>query len=234
MGRNVTVVVTLGVTKNPPRGDNTPAIRKRAMGRTAAQRVSRDRRRRPTTMTPEEFLHRLRRRRRASVTLAVMVFAALVVADRVGWLPPRGGELARYDGGRFRVLRVIDGDTLDIDAADGEYAATRVRLWGIDAPERAWPEQGRQAQPLADEAAVFARGLCAGRTVILRLESHQFRDRYGRLLAYVELADGTSLNERMLIEGLATADPRFPHRHVQRYALLEKQARYEKRGLWGR
>ncbi len=66
----------------------------------------------------------------------------------------------------------------------------------------------------------------------VRLEAHRLRGRYGRLLAYIVLPDGTVLNERLLSEGLAQADDRWPHRDMDRYRQLEDQAKREKRGLW--
>lgn len=180
------------------------------------------------------FLRRLRRRRAVAAIVAVCVLAALVLADRHGWLLNEGGELAAYDGRWFEVARVIDGDTLDVAAPDGRSPVTRVRLWGIDTPELADRREGRAAEPLAEEAAALARDLCAGRRVRLHLESHRLRGRYGRVLAYVELPDGARLNERLLEAGLAAADDRWPHRHVERYELLEQQARFEKLGLWAK
>ena len=50
-------------------------------------------------------------------------------------------DLGRYDRKSFTVVRVIDGDTLDIDIADstGNWKTTRVRLWGVDTPETHHP-----------------------------------------------------------------------------------------------
>ena len=165
----------------------------------------------------------------------MLLSVALAVADR-RWLY-RGGALGRYDGRTFQVIRVIDGDTLDVDVPDahaprGPSATTRVRLWGIDTPEVAKPDFNEPGEPFADAAADFTRNLCAGRHVTLHLESHRLRGRFGRVLAFVTLSDGTMLNERLLAAGLATADDRFSHRHFDRFALIEQQARHEKLGLW--
>jgi len=58
------------------------------------------------------------------------------------------------------------------------------------------------------------------------------RDRYGRLLAYIELADGSFLNEDLLLEGYAYADLRFRHSYYQKYQQLEASARALRTGLW--
>lgn len=155
----------------------------------------------------------------------------LFLADRWGLLVYGGADAARYDGRSFQVVAVIDGDTLDLDAPDGRHATTRLRLWGVDTPEAAY--DARPAEPGAAAATQRTAELAYGQSVTVRLEPHRLRGRYGRLLAYVILPDGTVLNERLLSEGLARADDRWPHRDVDRYAQLEAQAQREGRGLWG-
>ncbi len=164
--------------------------------------------------------------------MGLALLAVLIYADRRGWLLREASDWRRYENGNFRVVYVVDGDTLDIDEPDGERPTTRIRLWGVDAPESARPREGRPAEPLADEAEAFVRRIAHGQQVRLTLQSHEVRDRYGRLLAYVQLPDGTVLNERLVGEGLARCDGRFPHQHLARYELIERQARLDKRGLW--
>ncbi|MEM9419031.1 MAG: thermonuclease family protein [Planctomycetota bacterium] len=162
--------------------------------------------------------------------MAVLSLGALFIADRWGILVYGGAEATRYDGRSFEVIAVIDGDTLDLDIPDGSSATTRLRLWGINTPERS--RQGHPAQPGAEAATDRTRELALGQRVTLRLEPHRLRGQYGRLLVYVILPDGTILNESLLSEGLARADDRWPHREVDRYAQLQDQAQREGRGLW--
>lgn len=180
----------------------------------------------------------LRRRRRQPwwLTLAVLVVVVLIVwADRRGAFLHEGDDLSRYDGRVFEVERVIDGDTLDVVAPDPTEPAspvTRVRLWGIDSPERARESEGRPAEPFAEAATQRADALADDQRVTLTLEPHRVRDRYGRVLAFVTLPDGAVLNEVLLTEGLARADDRWPHRDRERYGLLELQAQKRAAGLW--
>ncbi len=163
-----------------------------------------------------------------------VMLSGLIAADRGGgWLKP-ASDWAVYEGQSFQVTKVIDGDTIEIAHPDRGWPTTRVRLWGIDAPEVARPDQGRPGQPWSQESAELADRLCAGQMVRLRLEPHNSRGKYGRLLAYVELPGGTLLNEEMLIAGLAHADRRFEHRLMERFKLLELQAKRSKVGLWSR
>lgn len=191
-----------------------------------ASRSSRKRR-----LSLDVVLRRQCRTRRALAILGVLLLIALFLADRQGWLLYQGDAMARYDGQSFHVDRVIDGDTLVIAAPDGDEPVTRVRLWGIDTPELA--RAGQPAEPGADEARRFAERRVTGKLVRLELEPHRVRGSFGRVLAFVYGPDGRMLNEALLSAGLAEADDRWSHRHVERFELLEMQAQRDARGLWG-
>lgn len=144
-------------------------------------------------------------------------------------------DLRRYDGQWTQVVSVTDGDTLRIDLADEDGEPTRVRLWGIDTPERERRlADGTTvpAEPGAEAAYVFAEDLADGQRVRLRLVDTRTRGGYGRLLAYVELPDGTLLNERLLEAGLAEAVDKWEHPMVERFGLIQLQAQREGLGLW--
>lgn len=174
-----------------------------------------------------------RRLRRRTWIVAVAALAALVIADHRGWLLARGpDDMAAYHGVRARVSRVIDGGTIEIDLPDRLRGrpVTVVRLWGVDCPRPAARE--RRADRLAGAASDFARTLAAGRSVVLDLETQRTRDPMGRVLAHVRLPGATSLNERMLAEGLARVNERWPHAHLTRYAAVERSARRRGVGVW--
>ncbi len=127
---------------------------------------------------------------------------------------------------QVRVAAVVDGDTLHL--ADGR----RVRLIGINTPEKAWEE--RPAEPLADQAQALLRRLVreADGRVALRL-GEEPRDRYGRLLAHVFLPDGESMEARLLEAGLALRVAIPPNLWDQScLARVEEGARAAGRGLW--
>lgn len=159
--------------------------------------------------------------------------ALLSIADRSGCLlVPHRDDLARYQGVRARVSRVVDGDTIEIELPDpvNHWPFTRIRLWGIDCPESA--HDGRPAEPFAAEATARARSLAFHQQVTLRLEPSRTRGSFGRLLAHVQLPDGRSLNEVLLAEGLALVEERWPHSLLERYAQVENDARRHGAGLW--
>lgn len=112
-------------------------------------------------------------------------------------------------------VRAIDGDTVSLILPSGEEA--RVRIWGIDAPERG-QRQGREA------TAMLIR-LIADRPVTFHPRT---RDRYGRLVGELHDADGRDIANEMVAGGYALADRRYTRRYLQ----AEAAARRASRGLW--
>jgi len=140
-------------------------------------------------------------------------------------------DISKYHGRQFAVVKVVDGDTLDIDIPDGNYNHTRIRLWGVDTPETKDPRTGPMY--FGKEASDFATKLAFGKRVTIYLEKEKKpRDKYHRLLAYIQLPDGKFLNEELLSEGYAYADLRFKHGLYNKYKQLESVARSQKKGLW--
>jgi micrococcal nuclease len=90
------------------------------------------------------------------------------------------------DTGPVKVRRVIDGDTMEISGGD------RVRLLGIDAPER--------GEVFSDQATGRLEELMAKGTVTL--DVCKDKDIYGRSLATVRV-DNINVNTMLLKEGLA-------------------------------
>ena len=133
---------------------------------------------------------------------ALSFLFGLVVLLVVGYLnyrPPAPllGPGARSTGRQSpgearRCIRVIDGDTIQLDGGE------RVRLIGVDTPEAVDPR--RPVQYFGKEASAFTRRLAEGHTVRLEYGDESF-DRYQRTLAYVYLEDGTFLNAEIIRQG---------------------------------
>lgn len=182
-----------------------------------------------------------RRRERGAWATAVVivVLVVLLALDRSGALLAPTDDARLYHGATALVERVVDGDTLLValpDPRNPDRSTTRVRLWGIDAPELA--RDGRPPEPLAADAARRLEELVEGKAVTLRLEPARTRDRYGRLLAHVTVTtdhDATEFVAVVLLrEGLARAEPRWPHSHSERFEGVETEARRAARGLWSK
>ncbi len=125
------------------------------------------------------------------------------------------------------VKHVFDGDTVLVRLG---WKDEKVRFLGIDTPEKAGPYTKKEF--LGEKASARTRKLALGKTVTLVFGGNKLRDKYGRLLAYVILPNGKSLNEILLMEGLARAYKRFPHKMKQKFIRLERTARGKKLGIW--
>lgn len=125
--------------------------------------------------------------------------------------------------GPFRVTRVLDGDTLELN--NGE----RVRLIGVDAPETHHPEV--PVQRFGEESTEFLRRFAEGFECTLEYEPSNIRDQYGRLLAYVFVGDRLA-NAEIIHRGYAYVYTRYPFRRQAEFIALEREAREHQYGLW--
>lgn len=140
-------------------------------------------------------------------------------------------------GGFYYVARVVDGDTIKLSNNE------RIRLIGVDTPELHYSDKllrdskrsGKDIktiQSLGAKASGFTKNLCLNKKVRLEYDVEK-HDRYGRLLAYVYLEDGTFVNAKIIEEGygqIMTVPPNV--RHADYFLKLERQARDGKKGLW--
>ncbi|MEP4485200.1 MAG: thermonuclease family protein [Halioglobus sp.] len=116
-----------------------------------------------------------------------------------------------------RVVRIADGDTLSLlDANNDQH---KIRLFGIDAPER-------------DQPYGKASGRALSKLVADRIVGIQEKDidNYGRVVGVVYL-DGVNINARMVEMGYAWRFGRYAGYDAD-LASIEEQAISEKRGLW--
>lgn len=170
-------------------------------------------------------------RRRGLAALVLSLISACIVYERSAAPERTSSDHEKYHDRSFRVVHVVDGDTLHIDIPDAEREATRIRLWGVDTPETG---HGNTTEMyFGPEAKTFAKDSLEGRTVHVILAEKKTRDKYDRLLAYVYLErGGVMFNELLMEEGFAYADRRFPHHYRDQFEAIESRARREKKGLW--
>lgn len=133
----------------------------------------------------------------------------------------------------YAVAYVVDGDTIEVTDSDG--ATQRVRLLGINAPEVA--HHGEDGQCGGEEAtAQLEQLLPEGAAVQLVTDSHaDTEDRYGRLLRYVETADGTDVGASLIAAGYAYAWTPDSAPEPQRYDDYQDStdaARIAEAGAW--
>lgn len=140
-------------------------------------------------------------------------------------------DVRKYHLKTFKVVNVVDGDTLDIAIPDGEHENTRIRLIGVDTPETKNPNV--EQMYYGPQASDYVRQLSLDKKVRVIIDSvSPARDKYDRLLAYLQFEDESTLNELIIKNGFGYADLRFPHSRFENYAAIQSQAVKNKIGLW--
>lgn len=142
-----------------------------------------------------------------------------------------GCLLEQRTEGLAKVIRVIDGDTIEVafgtPTAMGRW---RVRYIGIDCPELNSEEEWERA--LAIEALNKNKELVENKVVNLVKDVSE-TDRHRRLLRYVYDMDDLFVNGELVRLGLARAVPYPPDTAQQELlAQLEAEARAAGRGIW--
>lgn len=112
-----------------------------------------------------------------------------------------------------KVIKISDGDTITV-LNDKEQ--TKVRLYGIDAPEK--------KQDYGQRSKQFLASLVAGQVVEVELKG---KDRYKRTLGII-YHKGQDINAQMVLNGYAWAYVKYSRIYVDQ----EKTAREKKLGLW--
>ena len=115
------------------------------------------------------------------------------------------------------VTKIIDGDTIDVQLSSGPI---RVRLHGIDTPER--------GQPWAKEATAALKSLVSGKQVEIEPFS---QDRYERMIGIV-FRNELNVNLELVKNGHAWAYRRYMRKADSALCINEAAARTAKRGLW--
>jgi micrococcal nuclease len=172
------------------------------------------------------------RRPISALTVACVAFATLACSGlkaNLTQVPPSGTFQARPTSERTpaQVVRVIDGDTVEVEIEGQEY---RLRYIGIDAPETV--KDGTPVEWIGPEASAANRALVMGKVVYLEKDISE-TDRYGRLLRYVFLADGTFVNGELVRQGYAQVITYAPDvKYQELLRTFEREAWDEGRGLW--
>jgi endonuclease YncB( thermonuclease family) len=115
---------------------------------------------------------------------------------------------------------IIDADTLEIHG-------TRIRIWGIDAPEsdQLCRNEESQLYRCGAEAANQLYEHVSGRSLACTPISH---DRYGRIVATCTLS-GYDVGEWLVAQGLALDWPKYSN---GKYARAQQSAERAARGIW--
>ena len=117
---------------------------------------------------------------------------------------------------RGKVVSIADGDTITV--LDSEKVQHKIRLEGIDAPEKGQAFGTKSKEKMSE--------LVGEMDVVVTWEK---RDRYGRILGDVHLGD-RHINLEMVQDGLAWHYKQYSK--SKELAEAEDEARRTKKGLW--
>ena len=122
----------------------------------------------------------------------------------------------------YTVERYVDGDTVDVEEGV-EVLLYRIRLAGIDTPEK--------GKPLCKEATQTLAQLVGGRKIILEKDPSKETGNFGRPLRYI-VVDGKNLNIELVRLGYAELKYHEGLKYENEFIAAEKEAKENKRGLW--
>ena len=118
---------------------------------------------------------------------------------------------------QLKVVSISDGDTFT--GLDSQNRQVKVRLHGIDAPEKAQAFGNVSRKALGD--------LIEGKTVEVQQVD---KDRYGRVVANVHVG-GTHVNRELVAKGLAWRYVQYDKKGE--FTQVEQAAKTARKGLWG-
>ncbi|MSU75582.1 MAG: hypothetical protein EXS55_03655 [Candidatus Magasanikbacteria bacterium] len=168
----------------------------------------------------------LAQQRQLPAPASLTELATLPVVSSVASTPAVTSSIKKISAGiRYEFIsRVVDGDTVQLESGE------KVRYIGINAPESVDPR--RSVQCFGKEASERNKQLVEGKFVRL-VKDVSPTDKYGRLLRYVYLEDGTFVNLKLVEDGYALASTFPPDvKFSKLFVSAARQAREAGRGLW--
>ena len=115
-----------------------------------------------------------------------------------------------------KVIKIADGDTLTLLTPSNQQV--KIRLAGVDTPER--------KQPFGNKAKQALSNLAFQKQALVEIAA---KDRYGRTIGVV-FVDGLNVNAELVKQGMAWVYRKYTD--DKRLYTLESEAKQAKRGLW--
>jgi endonuclease YncB( thermonuclease family) len=160
--------------------------------------------------------------------LGIIAFFGLVLAGGPAAAKPK---IKVTEGQSAQVVSVRDADTILVRLLP-EEKKIKVRVLGVDCPEGPRRNDPRN---LGKAAAEVAAALLEGKEVKLETGTGAGRfkfDRFGRILAYLRLADGADFGMKMITDGhCGDFGWKHPHPRGAEYGAAEKKASRQATGL---
>jgi micrococcal nuclease len=169
------------------------------------------------------------RHRRKITWVSLLLTILIIVITESGWLNKFGQDVQQANPGLYTIDHYDDGDTI---AVNMNGSVETVRFIGVDTPETHKPNT--PVQCFGPQAAAHTKEVVSkfGRVRLVADHLDTNRDRYGRLLRYVYLPDGTLLDEQLIKQGYGFAYLSFPFTKKLQFAAAQQSAQKAKLGLW--
>lgn len=160
----------------------------------------------------------------ASLILTIIMVAIAILQPKIA----APSQSTTPNPGFYTVVRDVDGDTIVVNM-DGKDET--VRFIGVDTPETHKPNT--PVQCFGPQASNFTSTAVSGKTVRLAADpTNDNRDKYGRLLRYVYLEDGSLLDQTLVEQGYGFAYISFPFQKKTDFIAAQTRAQSAKLGLW--
>ena len=154
-----------------------------------------------------------------------LIVGITILASHVGSLR---NKVQTSQPGLYSINHFIDGDTI---AVDMNGSVETIRMIGVDTPETHKPNT--PVQCYGEAAAAYTKSLIGSNSVRLQADPLDTnRDRYGRLLRYVYLPNGTMVEESLIKNGYGFAYTQFPFEKTDQFVAEQTAAKNAGLGLW--
>lgn len=149
-----------------------------------------------------------------SVIWIILLFISLISCTSKSGNNPTLKKGSTVSG---KVISIIDGDTYDALLQGNK--TIRVRMEGIDAPEK--------GMPFYQKSKKYLSSLCFGKQIVIKITGV---DNHERFLAFSYLEDGKEISQEMIKAGFAWHFKRY--NSDSEFSKLELQAKTLRKGLW--
>lgn len=159
-----------------------------------------------------------------------IIFAISLLTEKPKLQTLKNETIAQNDF--YQVVSVTDGDTIKVKVND---KVETVRIANINTPESVDPR--RPVECMGKEASQKMLEIVSDKKVKLETDQTQKdKDRYGRLIRFVFLEDGTDVGLKLIQLGFAQSSPygETPHKYLENYKTAQDEAQKNQVGLWNK
>ena len=163
--------------------------------------------------------------------LGLVIFIVIIGVEYMSERHVLPAPVLTLQPGELSVVHVEDGDTIEVQEPNGSKQV--IRLIGVDTPETVKPNT--PVQCFGEEASMHTKAVMNGAKVRLAPDPDDSdTDKYGRLLRYVYLSDGTLYNEQLVQQGYGFAYTVFNFSKIDEFKADQAAAKAAGLGLWSK